>query len=154
MEVGSEESYYYPSTPKEFYSRQYFECVGFIISSIKDRFGQPGYRNLQELENLLLKADKGEDNQKELGFVVAQYGDDFVPSSLETQSEILTSAFTSSDEMQTLAAIKTFIKELSPAQQLSISKVCTVLKLIMVMPATNVVSERSASVLRRVKTFL
>lgn len=36
LEVGSEESYYYPSTPKEFYSRQYFECVDFIISLIKD----------------------------------------------------------------------------------------------------------------------
>ena len=34
------------------------------------------------------------------------------------------------------------------------SEVGTVLKLVMVMPATNAVSERSASALRRVKTYL
>ena len=94
---------------------------------------------LQELKKLLLKVAKGEDYQKELGFVFAHYGDNFVPSSLETQLEVLTSAFASSDETPTLVAIKTFIKELSLAQQVSVSEVCTVLKLIIVMPATNAV---------------
>ena len=35
-----------------------------------------------------------------------------------------------------------------------LSDVCTVIKLILVMPATNAVSERSFSALRRVKTCL
>ena len=34
------------------------------------------------------------------------------------------------------------------------SEICTLLKLDLVVPATNAVSERSASALRRVKTFL
>ncbi len=34
------------------------------------------------------------------------------------------------------------------------SEVCTLLKLILVAPATNAVSERSASALRRVKAYL
>ena len=34
------------------------------------------------------------------------------------------------------------------------SEVCMLLKLILVMPATNAVSERSFSALRRIKTFL
>ena len=40
------------------------------------------------------------------------------------------------------------------SQHLSVSVVCPVLKLIMVMPATNAISERYASELRRVKTSL
>lgn len=34
------------------------------------------------------------------------------------------------------------------------SEVCVVIKLLMVMPATNAVSERSASGVRRIKTYL
>ncbi len=34
------------------------------------------------------------------------------------------------------------------------SEVCTLVKLILVLPATNAVSERCASALRRVKTYL
>ena len=67
---------------------------------------------------------------------------------------MLTSAFASSTEKPTLATIKVHIVSLSPSQRVSISEVCTVLKLIMVIPATNAVCECSASVLRRVKTYL
>ena len=43
---------------------------------------------------------------------------------------------------------------MSNAVQASFSEICTLLKLIIVIPATNAVSERSASALRRVKTYL
>ena len=46
------------------------------------------------------------------------------------------------------------IKSLSPAQQSCMSEIFTLLKLVMLMPATNAVSERSASTLCRVKTYL
>ena len=63
LEVG-ESPGYYPRTPKEYYSQQCFECIDYVISSIKECFNQPGYRVLQGLENLLLKAAKGENYQK------------------------------------------------------------------------------------------
>ena len=153
LEVGSGEAFY-PSTAKEFYSQQYFECFDFIINAIKDQFDQPGYNTLQQLENLLLKAASGEEYKDGLAFVIDHYGDDFMPSSLKAQLEILTSAFASSSEKPTLATVKTHIVSLSPAQRFSMSQICTLLKLIMVMPATNAVSECSASVLRRIKTYL
>ena len=87
----------------------------------------------------------------ELAFVIEHYGDDFTPSSLTAQLEILTTTFVSSMGKPTLATIKLHIVSPSPA---SISEVCTVLKLIMVIPATNAVSERSASVQRMVKTYV
>ena len=46
------------------------------------------------------------------------------------------------------------VKSLSPAQHTIISEVCTIVKLILVSPATNAVSEQSASGLRRIKTYL
>lgn len=153
LEVGSAEAFY-PSTAKDFYSQQYFECLDFIFNAIKDRFDQPGYKTLKQLENLLLKAARGEEYKEELSFAIDHYGDDFTSSSLTAQLELLASAFTSSTDKPTLTDIREYIVSLSPAQRISISEVCTVLKLIIVMPATNAVSERSASVLRRVKTYL
>ena len=38
--------------------------------------------------------------------------------------------------------------------RMSITEVCTLVHLLLVMPATNAVSERSASALRKVKTYL
>ena len=43
---------------------------------------------------------------------------------------------------------------MSPAMQNGMSEVMKLIKLILMMPATNAVSERSASALRRVKTYL
>ena len=46
------------------------------------------------------------------------------------------------------------LKVMSNAQRSLLCQVCTVTSLILVMPATNAVSERSFSTLRRIKTFL
>ena len=46
------------------------------------------------------------------------------------------------------------IKIMSSAEKLLISQVLTLLHLILVMPATNASSERSFSMMRRVKTYL
>eukprot|EP00731_Ephydatia_muelleri_P012476 Em0006g1370a len=43
---------------------------------------------------------------------------------------------------------------LSPGVRLSITQVCSLVRLLLVMPATNAVGERSASALRRVKSYL
>ena len=43
---------------------------------------------------------------------------------------------------------------MSPAMQNGMSEVMKLIKLILTMPATNAVSERSASALGRVKTYL
>ena len=45
-------------------------------------------------------------------------------------------------------------KSLSPAHRSGMSEICTLLKLVLVVTAMNAVSERSASALRRVKTYL
>ena len=47
-----------------------------------------------------------------------------------------------------------YLNSLSTAQKEFYSEVIKVLKLILVMPATNVISERSFGALRRLKTWL
>ena len=124
------------------------------MSTIQDHFDQPGYKTLQQLEILLAKAAREEEYPVELAFVLDRYGDDLVESSLKVQLESLTTAFIPAAEKPTFTAVKTFIISLSPAQRSAMSEVCTVLKLIMVISATNVMSKHSASALHRVKTYL
>ena len=50
--------------------------------------------------------------------------------------------------------IKRYLASLSNGQRSLLSQVCIVLKLILIMPASNATSERSFSALRRVKTYL
>jgi len=61
---------------------------------------------------------------------------------------------TEDNNQPTLLDIKSHLYSLSPGVRSSMSEVCKLLKILMVMPCTNAVSERSASALRRVKTYL
>ena len=54
----------------------------------------------------------------------------------------------------TIPAITEVLSKLSVAEQSAFSQVWTVMKLLLVMPATNATSERSFSALRRVKSYL
>ena len=105
---------------------------------------------LLNLESLLLKAAKKEEYSEELHFVLMHYHDDFADASrLEAQLELLGVMFSSTTEKlnPTLDVVICHVSSLSLAQRTSISDVCSLLKLIYVTPATNAVSERSASVL-------
>ena len=153
IEVGSSEGYH-PVTPKDFYRQHYFECLDLIINHIQDRFDQPGFSILKNLEDLLLKAAWNENYVKELEFVLSVYKDDFDASKLKTQLELLPSSFNSFEKRPTLSEIQDYFTALSLGQRSFMSEICIFLNLILVIPATNAVSERSAFALRRVKTYL
>ena len=82
-------------------------------------------------------------------FVLQHYQDDLVASSLEAHLELLATIY-SSTEKPIFEVIKSYVISLSLAQHTSISEICILVKLILVSPATNAISEHSASVLRRV----
>ena len=110
------------------------------------------YRHLLDF---LLKEACQENFSTEFHFVVEFYGNDFHPSLLKAQLDLLGTSFSELGEAHpTLPEIKDYFKRLSLAARSGMSKVCTLLKIILVMPATNSVSERSASALRRIKTYL
>ena len=121
-----------------------------VINFIRSRLDQPGYRIYCNLEKLLLKAAKGEDYTAEIKFALQFYGSDFDGALLPTQLELFIPSISEGDDRDqlTLLDIKTHICRFSTAAQCSMSEVCNILKILMAMPATNAVSERSASALR------
>lgn len=113
------------------------------------------YQNLQEL---FLKACKGEACQDELQAVLAIYKDDLSRLELEAQLPLLRPLCKevceeSADTFSVCDAVHV-LSELSVTQRTAFSGVWSLLKLLLVLPATNATSERSFSALRRVKTYL
>ena len=53
-----------------------------------------------------------------------------------------------------IADLLDFFQSFGNARKLLLSEICTLSKLMLVMPATNAVSERSLSALKRVRTYL
>ena len=136
----------------------YYEVLDFVVRAVGDRFDQPGYRVYQNLRELFLKACKGEAYQDELATVLVIYKDDLSRQELESQlpllkpickkvCEELADAFSVDDAVRVLS-------ELSVAERTAFSGVWSVVKLLLVLPATNATSEQSFSALRRVKTYL
>ena len=134
------------------------EALDLVFQGIKERFDQPGYRIYCKLGSLLLKAAQNTDYSDELSFVLEHYSNDFKSDLLKVHLEIFTSNFAGISDVDrmsiTLRDVITYAKTLTEVQKDLMSEVCLLLKLILVMPATNAVSERSFSALRIIKTFL
>ena len=134
----------------ELYRRQYYEVLDIAICSINDLFEQPGYKMYTNLKSLLVEAANRHDFDEYLE-VTAFYKDDFDRSLLSTQLQSLPMLFVEPVSFQ--ACLKT-IWSLSDGQKSFFSQVCRLVCLILVMTATNAVSERMFSVMRRIKTYL
>ena len=149
---------FYPETPKQLYHKSYFESLDLVVSSIQDRFDQPGYATYRNVEEILLKAAHAMEYETELTAVIQFYGSDLERSQLQTQLQSLTVHFdgydTSKRSTISLNEILEYLRSLSEAQRAYYSQVVILTKLLLVMPASNATSERSFSALRRVKTYL
>ena len=147
---------HFHESSKDLFHQEYFSVLDLIISYVRDCFHQCGYGVYKQLEDLLLKAIRGEQYQSEFGFVIKFYGYDFNSSLLPVYFDLFNACLKgkSDTELQTLVQIRDYFIHLSPAVRSNMSEITTLLKVLMVMPATNAVSERSASALRRVKTYL
>ena len=137
-----------------YYRQAYFEVLDVICSTIEDRFRQPGYQLYSNLEQLLLKAVCKENYSSEFDFVTKFYGPDLNVHALKIQLQIFATNFIMEGKKTSIKDILKYLRNISSAQRALLSEICIIAKLILVMPATNAVSERSFSALRRVKTYL
>ena len=128
----------------------YFEAVDLLVNGIQSCFDQPGYQVYRQLENLLV-TNKGEDVKEVPSQVCTQYGEDFDQKNLEVQLAILHQSVPAA-ACTNLQDIFQRIVSLSAAQLSLIHEVCTLVHLLLVIPATNAQSERSFSGLRQIKT--
>ena len=128
--------------------------MDLITTVITERFNQPGYRIYQNAEDLLLKSANGENFEAQFEFVTKFYKSDLHPQRLHQQLQILLTNFPSSAAKARLSDLMEYFGSLTKAQRELLSEVCTMFKLVLVMPSTNAASERSFSTLRRIKAYL
>ena len=154
LQVGSTEGDMHSSI-EEYYRVVYFEAIDLVVEAITERFDQPGYRIYSNLENLILKTCKGQDYAGELCSACEFYGDDLDKLQLSAQLPLLASLINDTQEQElTIHNIVKILSKLTSAQKCAFSQVFIVMKLLLVMPATNACSERSFSALRILKSHL
>ena len=155
MEIGSSAPEF-AKIVEDVYSKTYYEVIDFVVQSIKDRFDQNGrFKILSKLEELLCDSEcKLEDYSD----VIQLYGDDFNQQRMASQLLILHANLPR--EIKSLVGgmiskgIIAFPQSLSLIESELYTEVIKLAKLIIVMPTTNAVSERTFSALRRLKTWL
>ena len=86
---------------------------------------------------------------EELKLAVTTYRSDIHESNLQIQLQALGSNF-----QENIFKLRDYLQKLTLAERLVLNEITTVMKLILVMPATNAVSERSFSAMHRIKTYL
>lgn len=143
----------YPESPKASFRASYFEALDLAINSIVQRFDQPGFEVYRNLQEIVIKAARRQNFEAEYSFVCSFYGDDINPTRLRVQLELLGTNFRDAANTEiTFQSVVELLKSLQHQDYLS--EVITIVKLTLVMPATNASSERAFSSLRRVKTYL
>lgn len=85
-ESGSEGHFH--ESLNDLFCQEYFSILDFIIGYVRDHFHQRGYGVYKQLEDLLLKAIRGEQYQSKFDFVIKFYGDDFNPSLLPVHFDL------------------------------------------------------------------
>ena len=124
-----------------------------VANCIRDGFQQKDYiETFQLLENRLLKTFCEEDSGVELKQISSFFGSDLDKFKLETQLTTLTHIIV--EKKVTIKDAIKIISSLNASQKMLVSEVLKLVKLILLVPVTNAVSERSCSTLRRVKTYL
>jgi hypothetical protein len=122
-----------------------------IVQAITDRFDQEDFVVYLDTEQLLLKCVRGEDYQREVKLVSEFYSGEIHEANLQCQ---LIFECDGKKEEAILSDVLLYMREMTNRGRLLLSEVVKVLKLVLVMPATNSTSEGSFSTLRRIKTYI
>ena len=140
------------SNIEDFYCQIYFETVDAVANCSVEHFNQKDYTMYANCEQVLLKGTLGE--------LVSQNADQlcefYTEFILWIQLSILAESYHSfrlGEEDDTLHNVADFLKKNKNICSL-ISKIMSLVKIILVMPATNASSERVFSALWRVKSYL
>lgn len=138
-----------------FYRQTYYEVIDYALQAIRSRFDQDGYKTLQKLEELLCDSKANLDNFEN---ILSLYAKDLNREHLSTQLCTVHSNLPEEIESERggmkLRCIVKYLQSMSPAAIQFHSAVVLLANLILVMPATNAISERCYSSLRRIKTWL
>lgn len=98
---------YHSRSVEEHYRRMYFEVLDTVVSSLTNRFDQPGYAVYSYLKALRLKAACRKDYSQEMKQVASVYKDN-----LDTQLDILQANFDVEESTRTSLTIHNNVKHL------------------------------------------
>ena len=150
------DSYRFSETKKEHYRCIYHECIDVLVNVITERFDQPDYQIYLKMQELLLKGFSDEGGVEE-ELEVLNSTDDIDINTLRGQLKLLPSIAErhkfEPKRMNIMDIIK-LMQLLKSAEREFISEVVMVVKLVLLAPATNAISERSFSALKRLKTHM
>ena len=127
------------STPEDNYKQIYYEALDRSCESINSKFNQSGYKVYRNVEDLVLNACRRCPYDTELNNVCDFYKDDISKMQLQAQLPLLQALF-AEEKNQSELSINNNIKslsQLSSAQRLAFNKVWVLMKIFLVMPATN-----------------
>ena len=131
------------------------EVIDHVVQAVCSRFDQDGYKTLSRLEKLLCAAKAKLDDFDDL---LHLYDSDLNKDRLATQLWVLHSNIPNDIKNEKggmkLKSIMNFLQCLSPAECRFYSIVMQLVKLILVMPVTNAISERQFSAVRQLKAWL
>ena len=139
-----------PDTPEDRYKSIYFEALDTVSTCISDRFDQEGNQMYRKLEQLLITRNQLENDTDG---VLKLYGNDFTRDTLLAQLDLFHTNYPLEGNISVHDIIK-IMKAMSVAEKALFAEVVKLVRLLLVIPATNAVSERSFSVMHRIKTYL
>ena len=137
-------------TAEQSYKRELRHGIDVLRSGVDSRFKNIGYKVFSALERLVTSAAAGKSiaDSENFKFIVKFYGDDLDELALRADLENLSLLGV---QMQSLADFISWIK--AGKNGTKYPQLATLAQLALVLPASNAVSERSFSALRRVKAY-
>lgn len=142
----------FPNDPKSYYLQIYNDSIDCIMNAIDERFNQEDFKKYIKLEDLLLQAARGEDFSDVYNEVKKIYAKDFDYTRLEVQLKTLVEYCKDFEAKFTINSIAEILRENDAKDHLC--EVYKLLKLLLVLPATNATSERTFSLMKIIKTYL
>ena len=103
---------------------------------------------------MLVKAANEKMYKEDLNFICGFYKEGLEQEQLKLQLDVMASNLPWEQAAHNLQSVLKYLREVSHPQRGLLPEVCILAQLLLVMPATNAVSERSFSSLRRIKTYL
>ena len=133
-------------TVSDYYKPKYFELLDNAISELRERFtNSAGLRQYSIIEQTLLSGRSTNEAQTVLALYPELDVDDLA-------AELR--MFHRGRTLRTLAETVTVLKSMCPEVRAEFRQVCTLVRLLLVCPASSAQAERSFSALRRIKTWL
>ena len=142
----------YPTTIEEHYHQIYYKTFGLTINSISDCLNWHGYCIYHQVEQLLLKVAKKEVYDEKFSFVTNFYESIFDARILSLHLELFTSCNISPPK--SLKDVIVCLKDSSLEKRAQFLEAVKLVKLVLVMPATNSCHEHSFSALQLIQTYL